>query len=176
MNKTLSASLLVFGLGLVTVSASATQLSSNSGSSTEKLKIPDYTQESIVEKSRTLENLSLPPVTTEIQNYLDKLQISLDGQPQFSAVQLSEDRSVVTIWWHGEITEALAKLLELAPKSLADIHVEQTKTLSSNCTGVPGSDEDSGRTCSATIYSTEVWRILVQSGWSLQTSPYIYAE
>lgn len=75
------------------------------------------------------EELALPPVPTETQEYLNELQLALDDDPQFSAVEISEDRAQITVWWHGDPSGELSALLDSSPQSVEQVRLEQTALL-----------------------------------------------
>jgi hypothetical protein len=65
------------------------------------------------------EELALPPISTGTADWLTRLQMSMDNDPRFGTVAISEDRATVTITWHGEPSAELSSLIGEAPDELA---------------------------------------------------------
>ncbi len=64
------------------------------------------------------EQLALPPIGVEIYDWLNGLQMSLDGDARYGTVAISEDRETVTITWHGEPSDELAAIIDEAPDTI----------------------------------------------------------
>ncbi|QTV80351.1 S1 family peptidase [Microbacterium sp. NIBRBAC000506063] len=58
--------------------------------------------------------LVLPPVTSEILDAANSIRERYVDDPRFSDVEISRDRSTLTVWWHGETTAELDKLIAAA--------------------------------------------------------------
>lgn len=74
------------------------------------------------------EKLTLPAIPLEAQEYIDALQGELDGDARFSAVEVSENRKQVTVWWHGEVSAGLSALLRDSA-AVVEVSVAQTAFL-----------------------------------------------
>lgn len=58
--------------------------------------------------------LVLPPVPLELRQYAEDVSIALEGNPNYSAVELNDERTGISIHWFGD-THAISDLLAEAP-------------------------------------------------------------
>jgi hypothetical protein len=72
----------------------------------------------LVLEDQLREKLALPPVDLETMQWLDRLQIELEGDTNFGSPAISKDRTIVTITWFGTPSARLEGLVAEAPEML----------------------------------------------------------
>ncbi|QAV70708.1 hypothetical protein ESZ53_09840 [Salinibacterium sp. UTAS2018] len=116
------AALILVAVGAATGASAADNTSDSTPHITDEVRITPSDVSSEVEK------LTLPAIPLETQEYIDALQGELDGDARFSAVEVSENRKQVTVWWHGEVSEGLSALLRDSV-AVVEVSVAQTAFL-----------------------------------------------
>lgn len=82
------------------------------------------------------EQLALPAVPKEMNDLAASLSEQYGTDPQFSAVEVTRDRTQVIVYWHGEITTELARDTSTVPS--VEVVIEQTEFM-------PGELRDAAR-------------------------------
>lgn len=67
---------------------------------------------------RSREILSTTPISGEVMTWIDELQTTLHLDPNLGSVAIDDSRSVVTVPWFGEPSDALRELIGRAPAGL----------------------------------------------------------
>ncbi|WP_307480242.1 hypothetical protein [Microbacterium trichothecenolyticum] len=70
--------------------------------------------------------LTAPPVTSEMVEMTTKIDSLYEGDPRYSAVEFTKDRSLTIVWWHGEVP---AELESIVASAEVPIEVRQTAYL-----------------------------------------------
>jgi hypothetical protein len=70
-----------------------------------------------------IDALVLPPITTEILSAANAIRETYLDDPRFSDVEISPDRTVLTVWWDGKVT---AELDEIASSASIKVSVIAT--------------------------------------------------
>lgn len=60
------------------------------------------------------ESLVLPAISENMLRDAEQLQATLEKEPQFNTVEISEDRSKLIVWWHGPATAKLDRAIAAA--------------------------------------------------------------
>lgn len=61
--------------------------------------------------SSDVEKLTLPPVTSELLEAATAVEEAFSADPRYNTVEITEDRSAVVVWWHGDQDPALTELI-----------------------------------------------------------------
>ena len=99
-----------------------------SASEDDRGKLFDATETpmSPVGSADEFEALTLPAIPLEVAIYTEALQTELAEDPRFNVVEISEDRTEVTVWWHGDESKQLSALIGGAPAELVRTNIAQT--------------------------------------------------
>lgn len=59
-----------------------------------------------------LEDLALPPVTTDMMAALDQVRAAAGGSPDFGDPEISRDRTRLIVRWHGQVPAAVQAVVD----------------------------------------------------------------
>ena len=76
-----------------------------------------------------VEDPHLAPIPFEVVNFTNHVQATLAGDSRYSAVEISEDRKSVKIWWFGDPSSQLNSILKEPAAGLLSVTVAQTRFL-----------------------------------------------
>ena len=103
--------------------------------------LPDELAPDVVPPDQVLEDLTHPPVTTEMLTAIEQVRAAAGGSPDFGDPEISPDRTRVVVRWYGEVPAAVqqvvdahadagfAMVLEQVPFRPADLQAEAQRLI-----------------------------------------------
>ncbi|MGY2080570.1 hypothetical protein [Modestobacter sp. SYSU DS0657] len=74
-----------------------------------------------------LEQLTSPPVTVQVYGFIDRVRAAAGDCPDFGDVEISSDRTRLTVRWYGELPPAVQAVVDDPGDAGVEVVVEQTR-------------------------------------------------
>ncbi|GAA4731642.1 hypothetical protein GCM10023328_08530 [Modestobacter marinus] len=82
--------------------------------------------EHVVPPDELLEDLALPLVSAEMLDAIDQVRVAAGNSPDFGDPEISRDRTLVTVRWHGPVPAAVQQVVDAHAGADFAMVVEQT--------------------------------------------------
>jgi hypothetical protein len=89
------------------------------------VELPGGTAEALPDE--LVEQLALPPVTTEMVEAIDRLRAAAGASPDFGGPEISQDRSRIVVRWHGEVPRAVQDVVDEYAHGPFTVEVQPTR-------------------------------------------------